>query len=213
MKKGKILIVLLIIAIPVLGLMISAYWYIDSSTDAYVYSDSNKLPYNRVGLLLGTAKMVGNGNINQFFARRINAAVELFKAGKIDYIVVSGDNRRVDYNEPLDMQNELMKAGIDKERIYLDYAGFRTYDSMIRMNKIFGQSSFTVISQDFHIRRAVYIARRLGMNAVGYRAKDADSRFTLKTKAREVLSRVVVFVDFIIEKEPHFLGDKIEIGE
>ena len=106
---------------------------------------------------------------------------------KIEFIVISGDNSKKDYNEPLDMKNELIKAGIPPEKIYLDYAGFRTYDSVIRLDKIFGQKKFTVISQDFHNRRAIYIARHLNLQAIGFNAKDVDVYNGFKTKLREKL--------------------------
>jgi len=102
--------------------------------------------------------------------------------------------------------------GIPEGRIVLDYAGFRTYDSVIRINKIFGQTSFTIISQGFHNRRAIYIAKCFNLNAIGYNAKDVNSASAFKTNLREKFARVKVFVDLLINKEPKFLGEKIEIG-
>lgn len=140
-----------------------------------------------------------------------NRAADLFKAGKIDVIVISGDNSRKNYNEPMDMKEELMKQGIPEDRIYLDYAGFRTYDSVVRLEKIFGQKQFTVISQNFHNRRAIYIARHCNLEAIGYNAEDVNQYSGFKTMLREKFARVKVFVDFLIGTEPKFLGERVEI--
>jgi SanA protein len=184
---------------------------IEKSSNKLIYNNVSEIPYNKVGLLLGSSKYLKSGKINDFFANRITAAVELYNAGKIDFIVVSGDNSRKSYNEPLDMQTELMENGVPEERIFLDYAGFRTYDSVIRLNKIFGQNNFTVISQDFHNRRAVYIAKHFGLNAVAYDAKDVRAYNGFLTKVREKFARVKVFVDIFTNKSPKFLGEKIMI--
>jgi SanA protein len=155
---------------------------------------------------------MGDGSINQYFGNRIIATVELFKAGKIKYILVSGDNGSKGYNEPLDMKNELIQNGIPDAVIYLDYAGFRTFDSVIRANKIFGQTKIISISQKFHNERTVFIARKYNIEAFGYNAKDVDAYMGFKTNVREVFARVKVFVDIMSNKEPKFLGDKIKIG-
>ncbi len=115
------------------------------------------------------------------------------------------------YNEPEDMKNDLVRLGMPDSVIYLDYAGFRTYDSVIRMNKIFGQDSFTIISQQFHNKRAIYSSNRLGLSAVGYNAKDVNKYFGFKTKVREQFARVKVFLDLAVSKQPKFLGEKVVI--
>ncbi len=137
--------------------------------------------------------------------------MELYHAGKIQNIVISGDNSQKDYNEPQDMMDALVAAGIPANRIYLDFAGFRTFDSVFRMNVIFGQSSFTIISQEFHNLRAIYIARALGLNASGYNAKDVDAYNGFKTQVREKFARVKVLLDIWVGKQPKFLGQKIVI--
>ena len=115
------------------------------------------------------------------------------------------------YNEPEDMKNDLVRLGMPDSVIYLDYAGFRTYDSVIRMNKIFGQDSFTIISQQFHNKRAIYSSNRLGLSAVGYNSKDVNKYFGFKTKVREQFARVKVFLDLAVSKQPKFLGEKVVI--
>jgi SanA protein len=184
---------------------------VEKLTDKLVFTDLYKVPYNKVGLLLGTSKYLSSGQLNPYFTNRISATAELFYAKKIDFIVVSGDNRRKSYNEPQEMKNELLKLGIPENKIYLDFAGFRTYDSIIRLNKIFGQNKFTIISQDFHNRRAIYIALHLNLEAIGFDAKDVEFYTGFKTKLREKFARVKMFIDFVTHKKPKFLGQPIEI--
>ncbi len=184
---------------------------IENSTHGYVYDDLNSIPHNKVGMLLGTSKYLRSGQPNQYFANRIKAAIELYKDHKIDYIVISGDNGNKYYNEPLEMKNVLIRSSVPDSVIISDYAGFRTYDSVIRLDKIFGQKSFTIISQEFQNKRAIYISKHFGLNAIGYNAKDVALYDGFKTKLREKFARVKVFVDLMIHKEPKFLGEKIEI--
>jgi len=209
-KKSLIYISIITVSL-VAVVMIISYGIIQKTTNNYVYDDANLVPANRVGLLLGTSKLLSNGKPNQYFTYRIDAAVQLINVGKIKFVVISGDNRRKDYNEPQDMKDALMERGLPENRIFLDYAGFRTYDSVYRMNAIFGQSSFTIISQEFHNRRALYIANSLKINAVAYNAKDVTKYFGIKTQVREFFSRVKMFLDLAFGKKPKFLGEKIKI--
>ena len=188
-----------------------ANWRVESKTDNLVYSDVQKIPHRKVGLLLGTSKLLVNGWENLYFKYRIDAATSLFKAGKIDFILISGDNGTKEYNEPEDMRQALIENGIPSDRIFLDYAGFRTFDSIFRADKIFGQKKFTIISQDFHTRRAIYIARHLGLDAIGFNAQDVSRNFGFKTQLREKFARTNMFLDFIFSAKPKFLGEKIRI--
>lgn len=182
------------------------------STQRQIYADTASLPHNKVGLLLGTSKWSKGHWVNFYYAYRIQAAVTLFRAGKIDYILVSGDNRHAYYNEPETMQADLIKAGVPPDRIVLDYAGFRTLDSILRCKEVFGETEVTIISQAFHNARALFIANRRGLRAVAFNAKDISGRFSLKTQAREKLARVKMILDLIFGKEPKFYGPHIRIG-
>ncbi len=184
---------------------------VKSETKTKMYNTTVDLPHNKTGLLLGTTKYLSNGRLNLYYKYRIDAAVELFKTGKIDYILISGDNSRKEYNEPETMRDDLLKRGIPEAKIVLDYAGFRTLDSVVRSKLIFGQKSITVISQKFHNERAVFIANRKGINAVGYNAKQESAFYGFKTNLREKLARVKVMLDLIFNKQPKFKGEKIEI--
>lgn len=211
LKMKRLSRLIFIILLLMIGLVIFANVCINRRTRDFVYSDVNAIPSNKAGLLLGTAKYLKSGQINQFFENRIVAAVELYKAGKINKIVISGDNSRSDYNEPQDIKDELVKRGVKAGDIYLDFAGFRTYDSVYRMYAIFGQQSFTIISQEFHNRRALYIASSLGLDAVGYNAAEVSDHNSFKTKVREKFARVKVLLDFAFGGKPKFLGEKIVI--
>ena len=175
------------------------------------FDDATRIPFNKVGILLGTSKMLPGGHHNLYYANWIKATVELLQNRKIKYLVISGDNSLKSYNEPEDMRADLMKEGFDSSLIYLDYAGFRTYDSMIRLKEIFGQGQATVISQKFHNERAIYTGKRLGMSVIGFNADDVSYATGFKTQVRERLARVKVFLDFLFAKKPKFLGEKIII--
>jgi SanA protein len=184
---------------------------IDNAAKGKLYSDTGNIPYNKVGLLLGTSRTGRHGHLNAYYSYRIQAAAQLIKEGKIKYLVISGDNSRKEYNEPELMRADLIKAGIDSTIIYLDYAGFRTFDSIVRLKEIFGQASVTIISQPFHNERAIYIASKEGIAAIGFNAKDVNTRYGFKTQLREKLARVKVFADYLFSVKPKYLGDKIPI--
>ena len=184
---------------------------IESETKDLVTYDIQKLPNEKVGLLLGTGKFLKNGCKNLYFFNRIDATEQLYKSGKIQYILISGDNSTKNYSEPEDMQAELIKRGIPADKIVLDFAGFRTLDSVVRAKEIFGQNSFIIISQKFHNERAIFLARKYGIEAYGFNAKDVNKYFGFKTKIREYFARVKVFVDFTLGIEPKFGGENILI--
>ena len=209
----KIFLKLLILFALFFVIIFIANIVIVNKTRSSVYDNVNDVPNTKVGLVLGTSKYLANGRINLYFKYRIEAAYELYKSGKIKYIVVSGDNHRTEYNEPQQMKDDLIALGVPAEIIYLDYAGFRTLDSVVRMKEIFGQSEFTIISQQFHNERAIYIANHYDIKAYGYNASNVNIKAGLKTQLREKFARVKVFVDFIIHKQPKFLGEPIEIGK
>ena len=203
MKKLKIL--LLIIVFIALGVFIT-FHSISFSAKGLNYNDVNTFPKNKVGLVLGTSKFAPSGNINLFYKHRVNATVELYNAGKIEYVLVSGDNSRKDYDEPSDFKNDLIAKGIPENRIFLDYAGFRTLDSIVRAKEIFSQSSLTIISQKFHNERAIYIANHYNIKAIAYNAKDV-----FKRPFREYLARTKASLDLVFNMKPKFLGEQITI--
>ncbi len=207
----KILIIVIAILLSSIGLIIICNNLIIQKSNPYIYDDIKLLPFNKVGLILGTSWNFRGGAPNTYFDNRIKAAATLYKAKKIIYLIVSGDNRKASYNEPVMMKKELIKLGVPDASIFLDYAGFRTFDSVIRCREIFGQRSFTIISQRFHLERAVYISHCFGIGAIGFEAKDISWTQGFKTNIREYFARVKVFWDLHTGEKPKFLGEKINI--
>ncbi|MEO1010017.1 MAG: ElyC/SanA/YdcF family protein [Bacteroidota bacterium] len=184
---------------------------INSSTEGKTFKDIHEIPKNRVGLILGTSNRLVGGQQNPYYEFRIQATIALFKANKIDFILVSGDNSTVYYNEPSTIKKDLIRAGIPKAKIFLDYAGFRTLDSMVRAKTVFGLDRVTVISQKFHNQRAIYLAKKKGLEAIGFNAQDVDGKQGFKVHFREYFARVKVFLDLLFNTQPKFYGQAVEI--
>ena len=207
----KIIKILGVFCLVLVLVILVCNFIISSTTKDKTYSNINTIPPNRVGLVLGTSNRITNGSSNPYYTYRIDATVALYKAGKIKFILVSGDNGSIYYNEPNTIKKDLIKAGIPEEVIFLDYAGFRTLDSMVRAKFIFGLDNVTVISQKFHNERAIYIANQKGLKAIGFNAKDLSTTQGFKVQIREYLARVKVFIDMILNTQPKFYGATIEI--
>ncbi len=182
-------------------------------SNKYLYSEVHDMPAGKTAVVLGTSRYVKGGAPNPWFHYRISAAAELYHSGKIEYLILSGDNRSRFYNEPEQMRRELIKYDVPDNIMYLDYAGLRTLDSMVRSKEIFGQDTIIVVSQKFHNQRAVFLARLNGIHATAYNAKSPDARQGIRTNIREVFARVKVFLDIISGKQPRHLGEQIIIGQ
>lgn len=183
-----------------------------SKQSKYCYTELSDLPSAKVGLVLGTSKYVKKGSINLYYTYRLNAAKELYDAGKIEFILISGDNSTTAYDEPNTFKNDLIQMGIPAEKIILDYAGFRTLDSIVRAKAVFKEDNFIIISQPFHNERALFIAQSKHINAKAYNAKDVGERYGLKTKVREKFARVKTLIDlYLLNTQPKFFGDEIII--
>lgn len=180
--------------------------------EKFVFENPEDVPATQTALVLGTAPTTRGGGINIYFANRIAATKKLFDSGKIEHIIVSGDNRTHDYNEPLAMKNALVRLGVPAEKIYCDYAGLRTLDSVVRAREIFGQEKFVVVSQAFHCERAVFLARSRGIEAVGFVAVDNPPlRYKIKLWLRERLARVAAVADILFMRSPKHLGEPVMI--
>lgn len=207
---------ILITSVISLVLIITSYQVIRLSSKPYTWESSelDSLPYNKAAIVLGTSQYAYAGRQNLYFVYRMQAAAELYKSGKVSYLILSGDNARLSYNEPINMKKALIKLGVPDSVIYLDYAGFRTLDSMVRSKHIFGQSKVTVVSQEFHNHRAIFLARRNGIHAIAYNARDVGNITGSKTMLREYLARVKVFIDlYLLDTQPRFLGKPVILGE
>jgi SanA protein len=217
MPWRKLLRQLFISSMIILGLFSWLAWWsneqVKESGESMIFTNTESMPKSKVGLLLGTSKYTKGGRRNLFFAHRIEAAAELHRTGKVDYLLVSGDNRKAEYNEPKEMRLALITAGVPDSAIVSDYAGFRTFDSVVRAKEVFGQSSFTIISQQFHLERALFIAKQSEIPAIGYQAQGVPAGYAIKTEIREYFARIKAILDvFILSTSPKFLGDPVKIG-
>lgn len=192
----------------VLLVVICNIWIV-TTTQSLVFSDESKLPDHRVALVLGTSHKSVGGGPNPFFEYRIQTAATLYRLGKIDHFILSGDNRTVFYNEPNQMKKALIKAGVPAHAITLDFAGLRTLDSVVRCKEIFGQGKITIITQSFHSYRALFISRYYDIDAVAMVAEDPEIERTFKVLLREYLARTVAVFDlYIFKTAPKHLGEK-----
>ena len=206
MKKKIIKICALVIgivAVACLALILICNQMVVNNAEGKVFADIDSIRYNKVGLLLGTTPQARFDRItNYFFIYRIDAAEQLYKARKIDQILISGDENSLDgVNETKCMRDSLVARGIPTNAIILDGKGYRTISSVINANKVYGLKSFIVISQKFHNERAIYQAEHLGLdveNLQAYNAKMPQSRRAYITTIREYFARVKMFLDILM---------------
>ena len=186
---------------------------VNKCAEGRMYQDVGEIPYRRVGLVLGTTPENARGNPNLYYRYRMEAAAKLYHAGKVSYLIVSGDNHKREYNEPECMRQSLIALGVPDSAICSDFAGFRTFDSMVRCKKVFGQDSVTVISQGWHNERALYIAQHAGLDAIAFNASDIPMKpYYVKSHFREMLAKVKVVLDVAFHKQPKFLGEPVKVG-
>lgn len=197
--------------IGTLGSMAIDQW-VTRSTASSLHDQVEDIPFRQTALVLGCSEYLTNGRINRFFLHRVNAAAELFHAGKCHYLIVSGDHGRSNYNEPAAMKKALINRGVPSRRIVEDFAGFRTLDSVVRAREVFLQEEMIVVSQRFHNERALFIADRRNIKLEGFNAKDVSVTGRIRTRLREILARTKTAVDlFVSNKQPRFLGEPIPI--
>lgn len=191
--------------------ILSCHYGIAKLAEENIYSNIDEIPANDVALVLGTSKLIRNTYINKYYQYRLDAAAKLYHAGKVKHLILSGDNSRKEYDEPSDMQADLMKLGVPKNAMTLDYAGFRTLDSVVRCKEIFSQNKITVVSQQFHNERALFLAQRFDIQAIAFNAKMPKVR--KKVLLREYLARCKAVLDvYLLRKQPKFLGKKVAVN-
>ncbi len=183
-----------------------AEWAVCRAAAGGVYATAGEVPTADVALVLGTARLLADGRPNVFYTARIALAAELFRTGKVRGLIVSGDNSRSDYDEPTSMKADLVAGGVPERFITCDYAGFSTLDSVRRLSRVFGQRRVVVVSQRFHVERALFLARRDGLDARGCEAADAARWWQVRVRLREVLARGKAVLDVALRREARFLG-------
>jgi SanA protein len=174
-------------------------------------SDIARVHALKVALVLGTAPIGPEGGPNRYLVYRLDAAAELWKAGKVKYLLVSG-NRDGSYDEPTAMREGLIKRGVPAEAIYRDFAGYRTRDSVLRACDVFGQAEILVVSQRFHGGRALFIAHHEGIHAWGYDARDIDQPYSIVTPLRRYPSALMAYVDMCLKRPASEGGAPVAIG-
>lgn len=201
-RHAKKLIALCVFA--VLALIACGELLCSKAAEGRIYKQSAQIPHAQAALVLGCSPEV-YARPNLYFQYRIKAASDLYHQGKVDYLIVSGDNSRKDYDESTAMAEALIKNGVPEERIFCDYAGFSTLDSVLRLKQVFKLQSATIISQEFHLQRALCIADWHGLDCYGYSAKDLNnSGWTLRSMLRERLARVAMLADLLLQREARF---------
>ncbi len=208
LKNWFIKLIFLVIISFAIIIVISNFWVI-GTTYPRVYEEVSLLPHKRLGLVLGTTHKLKSGGENPYFTGRIKTVAKLYKEGKIDHILLSGDNRTKYYNEPAKMKEALLKENIPEGAITLDYAGFRTLDSIIRCKEIFGQNEVIIVTQRFHSYRALFISDYYKLDAVVMAAQKVKFPDSMRTSLREIIARPLAIIDlFILKKKPLMLGKK-----
>jgi SanA protein len=187
-------------------------WILRSSKTS-IFMRPEETPENDVALVLGTSRVAGDGlSSNPFFYGRLDAAAKLYQAGKTKHFLLSGDNGHAGYDEPTWMRDGLLKRGVPAAAITLDYAGFRTFDSVVRAKTVFGLKRFTIVTDDFHLPRAVFLAQSQGLEVVGCRSESVPWKWSKKTRLREIGSRVKAWIDVsVLGTKPKFEGPPVEI--
>ncbi len=205
--RTPLVVVLLCSGVVAGGALVWADRACQSAARGRIFRSVDAVPQNEVALVLGTSKTTLLGRANLHFNQRMDAAAALYRSGKVKHLLVSGDNHTKGYDEPSDMRDALIALGVPSQVITCDYAGFRTLDSVVRAKTAFGLSKFTIVSEEFHCPRAVWIARRHELNAVAFAAPDLSMRWSLRMKLREVFARAWCGIDlYVLHRNPKFSG-------
>lgn len=190
--------ILLFIIVACLMVIIGCNLAVTSAAKGKMYTDPSKIPAKPVALLLGTSPIGRSGNPNQFFLRRIDATVKLYREKKFSRLIISGANRPEEFNEPEEMRTALVKQGVPDSIMELDGEGFRTINSIVRAKDVYGASSVLIISQEFHNERALFLAKHKGIDAVAFNAATTSShRWRIQMKMRECLARVKAVLEVV----------------
>ena len=199
------------IAAGILAAIVACNCWLLAANHDRIFAASTDVPTRPVALVLGTAPRVGRWK-NPFFENRMDAAAQLWRGGKMRHLLVSGDNSRHDYDEPTAMRDALIARGVPSRAITLDYAGFRTLDSLVRAREIFGLRELLIVTDDWHQPRALFLARAAGIDALGVSSADVPWSMSAKTRVREWLSRVKAVADvFVLRTKPKFLGEPVKL--
>jgi SanA protein len=175
---------------------------VEFAARGHCYTRLADIPKRDAAVVLGTSKFVAPGRPNLHYEYRLDAAAELFKAGKVERLIVSGNGAEPNYNEPRMMRADLIARGVPADRIVLDEGGMRTLDSVVRAADIYGARDCIIVSQRSHAERAIFIGRMRGQDILGWTARTVDLWTDPRTAIREHLARVRAVFDVAIHKQP-----------
>ncbi|MFH9490607.1 vancomycin high temperature exclusion protein [Streptomyces halstedii] len=184
--------------------LLPATW-LHTVADARVRTTADA-PAQQVAVVFGAG--LWQGRPSPYLAHRLDAAAELYRTGKVKVVLVTGDNSRVEYDEPDAMRTYLTEHGVPDGRIVSDYAGFDTWDSCVRAKKIFGVDRAVLVSQGFHIRRAIALCRSAGIDAYGVGVDAVHDATWYYGGTREVFAAGKAVLDLVFQPDPHFLGPR-----
>jgi SanA protein len=196
----------------VVVLTLGCNWWIIRASDSAVYRHPAIIPDRDVGLVLGTAPRVATRK-NLFFEGRMDTAARLWKEGKVRHFLVSGDHGQKNYDETTAMRDALVARGVPAKSITQDHAGFRTLDSLVRAREVFGVEKLVVVTDDWHLPRALFLAKSAGVDAIGAAFEDVPWKQSAKTRVREWFSRVKAVADvYVLRTKPKFLGERVDLN-
>ena len=193
-----------------LVLVFGINFYVKSKTNFLIFYSENKIPKNKVVIIFGAG--INGDKPSKYLKDRLDAGIKLFKAKKINKILLSGDNGSDAHDELTVMKIYCFKNGIDTTKIYIDYAGFDTYSTMFRAKNIFKIDKAILITQEYHLNRAIYIGNNLGIESIGFSANQGEYRNYNYVRFREYFSICKSVIDVIRNRDPHFLGTEININ-
>ena len=203
---------IMVVLFWVLLVFASNVWIV-LSTRSQVYETIDSVPYNKVGLVLGTSSKTMSGVDNPYFVTRIEQAAALFKAGKVEHLIVSGDNETIYYNEPKKMEQALIEKGIPESSITLDLSGLRTLDSVVRCKEVFGVTEVTIVTQKFHSYRALFLSNYNNLDAVVLTTQSLRTKGSISVLLREHLARFKAVLDlYVLNTAPKNMGQKEELS-
>ena len=208
--KNKLLLTFLFLAVFGIVFFIFLNISVLNSTKENIYRKISEIPKKQTALILG-ALVYQDGSLSDIVKDRLDTAIELYESEKVEKLLVSGDHGRYTYDEVNSMKNYLLEKNIPKADIFLDHAGFDTYDSIYRARAIFEVENVIIVTQEFHLPRALYIADHLGIEALGMIADKHIYFAALRNDLREYLARVKAYLNLVFYSKPTFLGEVIPI--
>ncbi|MBI4250129.1 YdcF family protein [Candidatus Uhrbacteria bacterium] len=198
-----------IIILFLIGISVYAISMVRMTQDAYIYPSIAAIPQQPIALVLGAS--IRNGTPSTILTDRLDTARQLYETGKVKKLIVSGDNREEYYNEPAVMKEYLVERGVPPENVVADYAGRRTYDSCYRLKEIFGQQAAILVTQRYHLVRAIYLCRNLGVASIGIAADRSRYANFIEAYLRDIAASLKAWLDIVVLKPTPILGKQEKV--